>query len=168
MNERTCAACDCKLDSDAIKVKIGGKTVELCCDDCAQKLRESHASAATPGKGLTAVLAIGVLSALFLAHPDGARASTPEVAPPTQRVSYEDIDLSKPADVEKLYARLRHAARKVCASYAFSVRSDADRRWSDCVTKATSDAVSDVGNPALTARHLARQRVKAWPLHADR
>jgi hypothetical protein len=76
MTERTCAACDCKLDSDPIKVKIGGKTVEVCCDDCAQKLRESQASVAGPGKGLTAVLAIGALSALFLAHPSSARAST--------------------------------------------------------------------------------------------
>ena len=32
MVEKTCAACDCKLDANAIKVKIGGKTVEVCCD----------------------------------------------------------------------------------------------------------------------------------------
>ena len=51
MAEKTCAACDCKLDEIAIKVRIGGKTVEVCCEECAQKLREAHASAATPGKG---------------------------------------------------------------------------------------------------------------------
>jgi hypothetical protein len=39
--ETTCAACDCKLDDNPIKVKIGGKTVEVCCDECAQKLRKS-------------------------------------------------------------------------------------------------------------------------------
>lgn len=44
MAERTCAACDCKLDTDVIQVKIGGKTVEVCCEDCAQKLREADAS----------------------------------------------------------------------------------------------------------------------------
>jgi hypothetical protein len=44
MSEKTCAACDCKLDSNAIKVKIGGKTVEVCCDECAQKLKEAHSS----------------------------------------------------------------------------------------------------------------------------
>jgi hypothetical protein len=44
MVEKTCAACDCALDKAAIKVKIGGKTVELCCDECAQKLKEAHAS----------------------------------------------------------------------------------------------------------------------------
>lgn len=44
MAERTCAACDYKLDDNAIKVTIGGKTVEVCCDECAQKLREAHSA----------------------------------------------------------------------------------------------------------------------------
>ena len=41
MSERTCAACDCELDANPIKVKIGGKTVEVCCDECAKKLEGS-------------------------------------------------------------------------------------------------------------------------------
>lgn len=45
MSEKTCAACDCELDEHAIQVRIGGKTVEVCCDDCAVKLKEAHASA---------------------------------------------------------------------------------------------------------------------------
>ena len=45
MVEKTCAACDCELDANAIKVTIGGNTVEVCCDDCARKLNEAHASA---------------------------------------------------------------------------------------------------------------------------
>ena len=45
MREATCAACDFPLDANAIKVTIGGKTVEVCCDECAQKLREAHAGA---------------------------------------------------------------------------------------------------------------------------
>jgi hypothetical protein len=49
MSEKTCAACDCELDGTSIKVTIGGKTVEVCCDDCAQKLKEAHASAAGRG-----------------------------------------------------------------------------------------------------------------------
>jgi hypothetical protein len=44
--EKTCAACDCKLDEGAIKVKLGGKIVEVCCDECARKLKEAHNSAA--------------------------------------------------------------------------------------------------------------------------
>jgi hypothetical protein len=51
MVEKTCAACDCKLDENAIKVKIGGKTVEVCCEECSQKLKEAHASATAARKG---------------------------------------------------------------------------------------------------------------------
>ena len=45
MRENTCAACDCALDANAIKVTIGGKTVEVCCEECAQKLREAITTA---------------------------------------------------------------------------------------------------------------------------
>lgn len=48
MSEKTCAACDCELDADAIQVKIGGKTVEVCCDECAARLKESYTSASSP------------------------------------------------------------------------------------------------------------------------
>jgi hypothetical protein len=51
MATKTCAACDCELDDNAIKVTIGGRVVEVCCDECAQQLREAHASAAAPRKG---------------------------------------------------------------------------------------------------------------------
>jgi hypothetical protein len=42
---RTRAACECALDANTIKVTVGGKTVEVCCDDCARKLKEAQASA---------------------------------------------------------------------------------------------------------------------------
>ena len=45
MAERTCAACDCTLDTEVIQVTIGGKTVEVCCRECAQKLKEADRSA---------------------------------------------------------------------------------------------------------------------------
>ena len=43
MNENTCAACDYPLDGNTIKVTIGGRTVEVCCEECAQKLRDAEA-----------------------------------------------------------------------------------------------------------------------------
>jgi hypothetical protein len=46
MSERTCAACDCKLEGDVIKVTVGGKTVEVCCEECAASLKEAHAAVA--------------------------------------------------------------------------------------------------------------------------
>jgi hypothetical protein len=51
MAKNTCAACDCELEaSSIIKVTIGGKTVEVCCDDCARRLKEAHVSASLPRK----------------------------------------------------------------------------------------------------------------------
>lgn len=49
MTAKTCAACDYALDENSIKVTIGGKTVEVCCDDCARKLKEAGLSAQTAG-----------------------------------------------------------------------------------------------------------------------
>jgi hypothetical protein len=45
MSEKTCAACDYPLDDSAIHVRIGGQAVEVCCEECAVKLKEAHASA---------------------------------------------------------------------------------------------------------------------------
>jgi hypothetical protein len=45
MDKQTCAACDYELDDTRIAVTVGGKTVEVCCEECAQKLREATASA---------------------------------------------------------------------------------------------------------------------------
>jgi hypothetical protein len=49
MVEKTCAACDCKLDVNPIKVRIGGETVEVCCEECAQKLKEASGTARRRG-----------------------------------------------------------------------------------------------------------------------
>lgn len=47
MKDNTCAVCDCELDDTRIAVRIGGKTVEVCCEECATVLREAEASART-------------------------------------------------------------------------------------------------------------------------
>jgi hypothetical protein len=47
MSEKTCAACDCKIEGEAIRVTVGGKTVEVCCEECAKVLNEAHAPAAS-------------------------------------------------------------------------------------------------------------------------
>lgn len=43
MIEKTCAACDCRIEGPAIQVTVGGKAVEVCCDDCARALNEAYA-----------------------------------------------------------------------------------------------------------------------------
>ena len=47
MTDKTCAACDGPLDSEAISVSIGGRPVEVCCAECALALNEA-ASVALP------------------------------------------------------------------------------------------------------------------------
>ena len=48
MAAATCAVCDYPLDANAIKVTIGGETVEVCCEECAQSLREADAATSAP------------------------------------------------------------------------------------------------------------------------
>jgi ribosome-binding protein aMBF1 (putative translation factor) len=45
MANKTCAVCDYELDGNAIQVTMGDKVVEVCCEECAQKLREAKADA---------------------------------------------------------------------------------------------------------------------------
>ncbi|MBP1887580.1 hypothetical protein [Sinorhizobium mexicanum] len=47
MTPKTCAACDCELDQQSIKVKLGGKTVEVCCEECATAIGEAEAAKAS-------------------------------------------------------------------------------------------------------------------------
>ncbi|TDR46742.1 hypothetical protein DFR29_103278 [Tahibacter aquaticus] len=48
MANTTCAACDCTLDAHSVSVRIGGRNLEVCCDECAATLKEAHASATAP------------------------------------------------------------------------------------------------------------------------
>lgn len=49
MSEKTCAACDYALDENAIAVTLGGQTVEVCCEECADKLKEAHTAQRAEG-----------------------------------------------------------------------------------------------------------------------
>jgi UrcA family protein len=157
--ERTCAACDCKLESDPIAVRIGGRTVEVCCEDCAVKLKEAHASAAAQArKGSRAptlsVLAICIGTALG-ATPFEAQAS--DSATKTVEVRYADLDLSTAQGLEALYQRLTRAANRACDQFGVRLSTTTLRRHIACVSKSMTDAVGKVAHPALTARLLSTQ-----------
>ena len=62
-------------------------------------------------------------------------------------VRYYDLDLSKPADAARLYARIRHAAARVCPS------SWGDSPQRDCYDAAVAAAVARINKPLLSARH---------------
>ncbi len=50
MIEKTCAACDCRIEGPAIEVTVGGRAVDVCCDECATALNEAYA----PGTSMQA------------------------------------------------------------------------------------------------------------------
>jgi UrcA family protein len=69
---------------------------------------------------------------------------------PSQRVSYADLDISKPAGAKVLYGRIVAAARHVCAVSGY--RDLGSMQWMNkCTDQAIDKAVKDVGSPALSA-----------------
>ncbi|HTD71930.1 MAG TPA: UrcA family protein [Steroidobacteraceae bacterium] len=79
-----------------------------------------------------------------------ATARTSGDAALTQRVSYADLDISKPAGAKVLYGRIVAAARHVCA--LDGSRDLGSMQWvNKCTDLAIDKAVQDVGSPALSA-----------------
>ena len=98
------------------------------------------------------LLPLMLLGAAAAVAPAIASAAAPAATPGdtiTQStvVSFRDLDLSKPEDAARLYARIRHAAASVCPS-----------RWEDlpqrgCYDAAVAAAVARINKPLLSARH---------------
>jgi UrcA family protein len=77
-------------------------------------------------------------------------AQAADTGPPSKKVSYADLDISKPAGAKVLYGRIVRAARDVCESTGFySFR--AAQLTNQCVDYAIDNAVKGVGSPALSA-----------------
>jgi UrcA family protein len=69
---------------------------------------------------------------------------------PSRRVSYADLDISKPAGAKVLYGRIVRAAKQVCSFTGFDSFGGA-RAMNHCIDYAIDNAVKDVGSPALSA-----------------
>ena len=50
MKTTKCPVCDWEIKEGGIKVKVGGKEITVCCDDCAKKAKESPAKYAGKAK----------------------------------------------------------------------------------------------------------------------
>jgi hypothetical protein len=50
MKTKKCPVCDWEIKDGGIKVKVGGKEITVCCDDCAKKAKASPAQYAGEGK----------------------------------------------------------------------------------------------------------------------
>lgn len=69
---------------------------------------------------------------------------------PSRRVSYADLDISKPAGAKVLYGRIVRAAKAVC-DFSASDPLRTSQLITRCVDHAIDNAVKDVGSPALSA-----------------
>ena len=70
--------------------------------------------------------------------------------PPTQKVSYADLAISKPAGAKVLYSRIVAAANRVCALDGYRSMG-AMQHVRICADRAIDNAVKDVDSPALSA-----------------
>jgi UrcA family protein len=75
--------------------------------------------------------------------------------PPTQRVSFADLDLTRGPGVAALYARIRSAAQQVCGPVD-ARQLEALTSSHRCTEQAIARAVSDVNAPMLTGYYLAK------------
>jgi UrcA family protein len=91
-----------------------------------------------------------------------ATAGAPDPSLRQQRVSFADLDISKPAGAKVLYSRIKAAAYKVCTINGYQDMA-AMQRVNRCIDVAINNAVKEVDSPALSALrpssmiHLASQ-----------
>src|SRR5271156_767375 len=69
---------------------------------------------------------------------------------PSRKVSFADLDISKPAGAKVLYGRILRAAKEVCQVNGFQSLA-MSQMINRCVDHAIDNAVKDVGSPALSA-----------------
>jgi UrcA family protein len=76
----------------------------------------------------------------------------------SQTVSFDDLDLSKPAGAQTLYKRIQKAARHVCGpadNYSYLTPR---KKFRECFEEAVAAAVAQVDRPSLTALHREQTR----------
>jgi UrcA family protein len=80
--------------------------------------------------------------------------SDPEAyTPASQIVRFTELDLSKPADVARLYSRIKLAARNVCHTDMSPAAGEWTAHSNDCYEATVDNAIARVNRHALTALH---------------
>jgi UrcA family protein len=101
--------------------------------------------------GLAAVvLGLGAANSFATPAEISARSSTDGVR--SVKVSFGELDITKPAGAQELYKRIRKAAFVVCGA------NESPMPWSytargECFKTAVDDAVGKVNSPLLTSLH---------------
>jgi UrcA family protein len=97
---------------------------------------------------LHGIVAAAIATTLLVSTANAAAVDpAPDVL--TMRVRFADLDLSRDADVGRLYLRLKAAARQVCVYQGGPLELVSAR----CRAKALADAVDSIHNQALTTLH---------------
>jgi UrcA family protein len=95
-----------------------------------------------------------VLCTLFaLAITSGSLGTVYAADAPTIKVSYSDLDLSRPADAQVLYRRLKQAAAAVCGSSVSAAELLRYAHWRRCYDPALHNAVMQIDAPELLTRY---------------
>lgn len=106
-------------------------------------------------------LALTVAAALALpvvpSHADRIEGVTVSSAP-TIKVSYAELDITKPRGLEVLYSRIQSAAKTVCDVDHSRRELARGRHAMACYKTAIDDAVRQINRPTLTALHRAKTR----------
>ena len=80
-----------------------------------------------------------------------AAATSAAELPQSVTVRYTDLNLDRPADVGRLYSRIRGAAESVCGDDDVAHNLWVNPAWQRCVSDAIGRAVFQVDQPALSA-----------------
>ena len=97
----------------------------------------------------SATILCGLTLAVLLAGGSG-----PAQAEPSVRIDFENLDLTVPEDVEKLYTRIKLAARMVCSDSSSPWDAKRMKYIEDCRNAVVADAVDRIDQPLLTALHF--------------
>ena len=97
-------------------------------------------------------LLVSCLAAIVLGLASASSFATTVNGEPSLKVSYGDLDLTKPAGAEQLYRRIRKAAYTVCGAYESPIFWSYAAK-SPCFKTAVDEAVSKVNSPLLTSLH---------------
>ena len=79
--------------------------------------------------------------------------ATHEINTGSIAVSFDDLNLAKPAGLASLHQRVESAARKVCGVENFKVSLDIVRKNRECVSSTIDSAMGKIDNTGLTALH---------------
>ena len=109
---------------------------------------------------VAAAMLLGTLTAVSYAAWSGeTSAATGE--PRSINVSYADLDLAHPAGALALYARLKTAARQICAYDYTPIDLFQRVARKDCYDRTLDDAVQGVDSTPLKGLHAANPRRSA-------